>query len=173
MAKRFHFPLETLLKVRRLNEREAKRKVATQQAEIARLNQLNVTTRREISTQQTALLQNQREGLLNPAALSQGRAWIAYLCRTIADRRILQTNMLARLEQRRAEFQAARKQTRIIEKLRERRWGEYIDDRRRREQSETEELAQQLHCYKQASLAPPARESGGITVRAAGRPDGR
>ena len=102
MARRFYFPLETLLKVRRLNEREAKRKVATQQAEIARLDQLNVTTSREISTQQAALLQSQREGLLNPTALSRGRAWIAYLCRTIADRQIIRTDLLARLEQRRA-----------------------------------------------------------------------
>jgi len=147
MARRFHFPLETLLNVRRLHEREAKRKVAAQQAEIARLDQLNAATREAITARQEALLRDQSTGALRTVDLSRGRAWIAHLRNTLAQRVAQRIELVRTLGQLQAEFRDARRATRIIEKLRERRWNEFAHDRARREQSASDELAQQLHTY--------------------------
>ena len=155
MARRFRFPLETLLKVRRLYEREAKRKVAAQSAEIARLDQVNEATRREIATQQDSLLCDQQQQSLNPRDLSRGWAWIAYLRTTITQRQALRANMVEELERLRAEFREARRQTRVIEKLRERRWESYRRDQQRAEQAASEELAQQLHNRARAMASEP------------------
>jgi len=156
VARRFHFPLETLLKVRRLHEREAKRKVAAQRAGIARLDQADRATRREISAQQEALLHNQRQPHLSAAELARGWAWITYLRSTITQRQVVRAEMVRELERRQAAFRESRKQTRTIEKLRARRWDEYVRDRRRREQAAADELAQQLHCFAEDTGAPPA-----------------
>jgi flagellar protein FliJ len=145
LAKRFQFRLQTLLRVRQLREREAKRNVATQQAEIARLDRLNEQTAEEILKQQAELLARQSAGRLDPLELQRGRAWVAHLRRTIAQRHEQRLEMVQRLRQLQALLRAARTQTRILEKLRERRWQEYRKERDRREQATADELAQQLH----------------------------
>ena len=152
MARRFRFRLQTLLRVRQLREREAKRKVAAKRAEIARLDRLNEQTTEEILRQQEALLAGQRQGRLEPLALQRGRAWIAYLRKTIAVRHLQRMQLVEELHKLQAEFQAARTQARIIERLRERRWDQYVRDRERRDQAAADELAQQLH----GSEAPAA-----------------
>ncbi len=146
MAKRFHFPLETLLRVREVREREAKRKVGLKQAEIARLDQLNRQTAEEIFARQDILRQHQR-GTLTPNDIVREQAWIAYLRRTIFQRQAQRAGLVKELEVLQEALRQARVQKRIIEKLRERRWDEYVKDRKRREQAESDELAQQLHVY--------------------------
>jgi flagellar FliJ protein len=144
MARRFDFRLGTLLRVRQLREQEAKRKVAAQRAEIARLDRLNRQTADDILRQQAELLEGQQHGRLDPLSLQRGRAWIAHLRRTIALRDLQRAEMTARLQQLQALWHAARTQARIIEKLRERRWQQYVRERRRDEQAAADELAQQL-----------------------------
>lgn len=144
MARRFQFRLQTLLEVRQLREREAKRRVAAKSAEIARVDLLNSQTRSAITGQQEALLAAQQRGRLDPLELQRGRAWIAYLRKTIATRLGQRAALEQELRTLQAELRDARTQTRIIEKLRERRWDEYAHNRARREQAEADELAQQL-----------------------------
>jgi flagellar protein FliJ len=147
MAKRFHFPLETLLRVRELREREAKRKVGLKQAEIARLDQLNRETAEEILRRQEELRARQ-QGAFTTTELMRERAWIAYLRRTIHQRQMQRVGLVEELEGLRRVFLRARTQKRIIDKLRERRWEEYSQDRKRREQSEADDLARMLHGYE-------------------------
>jgi len=158
VARRFRFPLETLLKVRRLREREARRKVAAQRAGIARLDLLDQAARREIATRQGALLGNQQQQRLDPRELTRARAWIAHLHYTVTQRQIQRAEMVEKLEGLLDRFRAARKQMRVIEKLRERRWNEYKRDRQRSEQAADDELAQQLHTLAQTSVASPRSE---------------
>ncbi len=148
MARRFRFRLQTLLRVRQLREREAKRKVAAKRAEIARLDRLNEQTQDAIRAQQATLLSDQCQGTLDPLALQRGRAWIAYLHKTIALRQLQRVQLVAESQKLQAEFQAARKQARIIGRLRERRWEQYVADRGRAEQAAADELAQQLHGFQ-------------------------
>lgn len=145
MAKRFEFRLQTLLRVRELREREAKRNLATKRAEIAQLDHLNKQTTEEIFRQQETLLSGQREGQIDPTTLQRGRAWIAHLRHTVMTRQVQRQELVGKLEHLKAAWREARTQTRIIEKLRQRRWKEYTRDRDRREQAELDELAQQLH----------------------------
>lgn len=145
MAQRFRFSLETLLKVRRLREREALRNFAAKRAEIARLDRLNEGTAREILAQQDVLRQGQQNGIVEPSLLTRGRAWTAHLRCLIAQRRQLRQTLLGELERLGAALREARTQTRVLEKLRERRWTEHVHERDRRAESEADELAQQLH----------------------------
>ena len=150
MAKRFRFSLETLLRVRDVREREATRKVGLKQAEIARLDQLNRQTADEISVRQRALRQ-QQQGALTPENLVRERAWIAYLWRTIVERQTQRAALVSELRELQEAWRQARKQKRIIEKLRERRWQQYFKDRKRHEQAESDELARQLHAHGMAN----------------------
>jgi flagellar FliJ protein len=147
VARRFHFRLQTLLRVRELHEREAKRNVAAKQAEIARLELLNEQTVEEIRRQQEVLLETQRQARPDPLELQRGRAWTGHLRREIADRQALRGQMLEQLGELQGRYQEARKQRRIVEKLRERRWSEYARGRERQQQAVADELAQQLHGY--------------------------
>lgn len=158
MARRFRFPLETLLMVRRLREREAQRKVAAQRAEIARLDRLDQADRREIARQQAELLSAQRQPRLDPRELARGWAWIAHLRRNLAGRMELRAQLAAALTRRQAEYQQARQATKVIETLRERRWSEYVRASRRQEQAGLDEVAQQLHVRATvvAPVTPPA-----------------
>lgn len=149
MAKRFRFPLQTLLEVRELREREAKRSVAAKSAEIARLDRLNEDTAAEIVRQQEVLLAAQQQGLLEPLELQRGRAWIAHLRKTIATRQVQRGELVEQLKELQARLREARTQTRIIQKLRERRWNEYVRERNRTDQAANDELAQHLQEYRQ------------------------
>ncbi len=149
MARRFVFRLQTLLKVRELREREARRKVGAKQAEIARLDQLNRQTAQEIQRCQAELRGCQR-GHLHPAELTRRRAWIAYLRQTIAQRQAQRVELVAQLEQLLREWRTVRTQHRIIEKLREKRYDEYRRELRRSEQAASDELARQLQVYAAA-----------------------
>ncbi|MBU0617182.1 MAG: flagellar FliJ family protein [Planctomycetes bacterium] len=150
MAKRFRFSLETLLRVRDVREREARRKVGLKQAEIARLDQLNRQTADEISVRQRGLRQ-QQQGALTPENLVRERAWIAYLWRTIVERQTQRAGLVSELRELQEAWRQARRQKRIIEKLRERRWQQYFKDRKRQEQAESDELARQLHAHGMAN----------------------
>jgi flagellar FliJ protein len=154
VAKRFRFRLDTLLKVRRLREREAKRKVAAKHAEIARLDRLDQQTAREILKSQAALRHSQQPGSLDLETLARGRAWIGYLRKTAVERQALRATLVRELEQLQSQWREARTQTRILEKLRQRRWDEYVRRRQRREQGEADELAQQLQARGRDSDPP-------------------
>lgn len=145
MAQRFRFRLETVLRVRDLREREAKRRFGAKQAEIARLDVLDGQTQSEISQTQAALLQSLENARLDPTELSRSRAWVAHLRRTILERQVVRRGLMADLEKLRSEFQQARTARRVIEKLRERRYEEYRRERNLREQADADELALRLH----------------------------
>jgi flagellar FliJ protein len=160
MAKRFQFRLETLLRVRELREREAKRKVGAKQAEIARVDQLNRQTDDEILRRQDNLRSHQQGETLVAADLARERAWIGHLRRTILERQAVRAGLVTELGALRDQLREARTQKRIIEKLRERRWEDYTRDRQRQEQAESEELARQLHGFDH--VARPAN-AGSVT----------
>jgi len=149
MAKRFRFRLQTLLEVRQLYEREAKRLVGEKSAEIARIDRLNRQTVDEITRQQDDLLRAQESGSVDAVGLARGRAWIAHLRKTIAARHTEKAARNEELGELQAKLRDARTQTRIIEKLRERRWDAHRRDTDRREQAESDELARQLLDFEQ------------------------
>ncbi len=149
MARRFRFRLQTLLEVRQLHEREAKRRVAAKSAEIALLDGLREETAAEVLRQQDVLLAAQQQGRLDPLALQRGRAWVAHLRKTITLLQVQREELSQQLKDLQARLRTARTQTRIIEKLRARRWHTYVHDRTRHEQAADDELARQLLSHEQ------------------------
>ena len=144
MPRRFRFRLETVLDVRRVREREAQRAVAARRLELVRVERLSRETRAAIAEQQDALRLAQQSAALQPAALAQGRAWIAHLRNTLLQREMQRQELAARLAAALEALRAARVQTKTIEKLRERRLAEYVRGTRLREQAASDELARQL-----------------------------
>ena len=157
MARRFRFRLETLLKVRELREREEKRKVASKRAEIARLDRANERADDEILLQQSKLLESQRRGRLDPEAVRSTRAWITVLRSSIVHRQSQKAHWTDELEQLQAVYREARKQTRMIQKLRERRYREHVKQRDKRDMADADELAQQLHVFVHEPDRPAPR----------------
>lgn len=156
MAKRFTFRLQTLLRVRDLHEQEAQRKVGLKLAEIARLDQLDRQTHAEIQKVQQRLVDQQSSAAFDPRALTAGRAWVAQLRRTLFERDAIRREKQSELSQLQESLREARKQKRIIEKLRERRAAEHRKQSDQAEQRAADELAQTLH-----------RREAGLTFRAA------
>lgn len=149
MARRFQFRLQTLLRVRQLEEQQGKRKVAARRAEIAQLDRLNRQTAEEILRQQETLLHEQQQGRVDPSALQRGRAWIAHLRRQIALRHVQRGELERGLQELQAAWQAARTRMRAVETLRDRRRAAYVKQRERQEQAAADELARQLLGYEQ------------------------
>lgn len=142
---RFKFRLQTVLRVRTLREREARRRVGAKAAEIARLDQWNLETADEISTIQRGIVERQSEALIDARDLTRQRAWVSHLRRTIVERQMARQTLVAQLETLRGELRIARTQMRVIEKLRERRYDDWRRARGFAEQAAMDEVARQLH----------------------------
>lgn len=160
MAKRFEFRLETLLRVRSLREREAERRAAEIRAELARLDEADRAALDAIGAQQAELVRLQSAGA-DPVSLARGRAWIAYLRRQMGERAQLRNDAIKRLHGRLQELREARKQKRMIEKLRERQFEIYRRTRSRWEQSLADENAQNQFVLTAADARDSAAIDGG------------
>lgn len=147
MAKKFQFRLETLLRVRQMREREVRRKVGAKGAEIAQVDRAIADTRQQVAEMQQELVRAQQAPEVDPRQLAQGRTWIARLYATIGQYQAQRGNLVNELTKLQDELRAARTQTRIIEKLRERRQMAHRRDVQREEQTLADELAQQLHSF--------------------------
>lgn len=148
MARRFQFSLQTLLRVRELREREARRRLGAKHAELAQVEGLVESTHRQIAAQQDAQRAAQHVGALDAAQLVRRRTWVAHLRRTLAEQQTHRAQLQRELAQLQAALAEARRQTKTIEKLRERRFEAWKRDASRAEQAQAEELAQQLHAAR-------------------------
>jgi flagellar export protein FliJ len=142
--RRFQFTLQTLLELRELREREARRRVAAQHARIAELDRQDRLAAQAIERQQQGLLDAQSAGVLDPLSLQRGHAWIAHLRKTIAQRRVQRDALSATLRELRDAWHAARRDAQAIQKLRERRLARHRKNLQRYEQAQADELARQL-----------------------------
>jgi flagellar FliJ protein len=149
--RRFQFRLETVLDVRRVREREARREVAARRLELSRVERLNHETRAAIGEQQDLLRGVQQSGAVEPAVLAQRRAWIAHLRQGLLQREALRRELQSRVAAALERLRLARQQTRTIEKLRERRHAEHRRAAQRHEQRISDELARQLPTFDEAA----------------------
>ncbi|MBK8914645.1 MAG: flagellar FliJ family protein [Phycisphaerales bacterium] len=148
MPARFTFRLDTLLRVRALRERECERAVAQVRAEIARLDAWCVSTQDEIEARQNDIRSASAEGAIDPRELARLRAWIAHLRGSLSARSAERSALLAQSEARLAEWRDARRDRRVIEKMRETRLAQHLRDVAAGDQAQADELAQQLHAMR-------------------------
>lgn len=159
MARKFRFRLGMLLRVRRLHEREAKRKVALKQAEVARIDGLIAGGHETVAIELAALRDQQRQPRLDVRAAARRRAWIGQIRGTMLQFHTMLDVAHRELSEAIGLLNAARTQTRIVEKLRERRWEGYVKDRERTDDAEMEEVARQL-LHRAGTPSSAASECG-------------
>lgn len=150
MQRRFRFQLETVLRVRELHEREAARKLGAMQAELARTESLLRQTQDELSLRQMDLLAAQSMTAIDALSVTRQRGWIAHLRRALVERQGIRSRLNAELAQLRAAWVAARTQTRILLKLKERRQEAHRRAVDRVDQAESDELARNLLMLREA-----------------------
>lgn len=167
MAKRFTFRLEALLKLRRQREDEKKRVVAARLREIATLEQRRNSLLAEIDQQTEAM----RQALSAPTAeldqLKMGRHWLVRLRRGVLETDAQIKAQRTILLRERAELAEARKDTKVLERLKERQQMAYVMALNRHEQLELDEMNSLRHAHAVMGLeAEPAWAtdswSGGI-----------
>lgn len=154
MAKQFTFRLEVLLKLRRQREDEKKRVVAARLREIATVDRRKLAFQMEIARH----IQVMRESLCAAEAdvdrLKMGRHWLVRLRRGVLESDAHLATLRARLAQERAELAEARKQTKVLERLKERQQEAFAAALNRREQMELDEMNSLRFAFAMAQGSP-------------------
>lgn len=145
MARKFEFRLQTLLRVRALREQEAKRKLGAKQHEVAQAQRAIGALVGQIEQRQDVTREVLHRPHLDSGALARERAWTAHLRHMLAEHYQQRQALLTEVGRLREELRLARTQTRVVEKLRERRWEHYREQVAHTEQVETDDLARDMH----------------------------
>jgi flagellar protein FliJ len=140
MGKRYTFRLEPLLKLRRQREDEKKRAVAARLVQIGALEQRRQALLGEIRDQAQLMRTWLSGGSLELNDVRLGRHWLLRLQRGVLETEALMSTQRALLAQERAELTEARKNTKVLERLKERRRAAYLAMLNRREQADLDDL---------------------------------
>ena len=139
--KRFRFRLESLLDIKRRAEEEIKKELGAKNAEIASsqrdeqtfVNQLQVFYADE---------KEQRQRVLDLQALRTSISYRTHLPKDIFNTKQTILKLNQDLDAIRARLTKAKKQTRVLEMLREKRFAQWKKERARIEQKFTDDLSQ-------------------------------
>ncbi len=156
----FTFRLEPLLKLRRIEEERAKAaflealgRFRRKEAEIE-----NLSRRRE---EAKALSRERQSGSLDVEELLRVRRFLNVLYQRMAERREELQAMRRGLEESRSAHRRAAVRLRIVEKLRERRWREFLREEERRERRDLDEIGQTSFIRARSAARPAGREEKG------------
>lgn len=140
MAKRYKFRLETLLRLRKQQEDQQKRVVASRLREVRTLRERSQYLSTEIAHHQDQTRLSLSQARMDLDDLKLGRHWLIRLRRGVlaADAQI--TTQRSLLAQERADLTEARKQTKVLERLKERQRQAYLVELNRRERAELDEM---------------------------------
>lgn len=144
MPRRFDFRLEPVLSYRKMLEEKAKRNFAMARKEVLLQNikVLNLMTEQEKCKIE---LRNLKVGKVDMPALRQQEAYLNGLIRKIAKAYDELKVLMDKEGQRRKELSDATKQARVIERLKERRYKEYLYEVAREEQKVLDEVGQNMY----------------------------
>jgi len=140
MAKGFAYRLEPLLKLRRRYEDEQKRVVAARLREISVLEQRQQVLEQEIVRQAEAMRRALGAGEVEMEHLRMSRHWMLRLRRGVLETDAALSAERALLAAERQALAEARKNTKVLERLKERRREEWWTAWQRREQAELDEM---------------------------------
>jgi len=147
--KKFSFRLEPLLKLRRLHEDEKKRALAVLLDEINE-HQRQAVRMADAVTEQSQLLKDRHErGKVDMQWVAHYCRYVSYLQDAIAERIRKIREIQQRVVSARGELAEAAKQTKILEKLKEKRQQRYEFELRRAEGRQQDEIA--AHAFQAAS----------------------
>ena len=140
MAKRYAFRLETLLRLRQQREDEQKRVVASRLRKIKTIEQqkqvLEVRIAEQVETMRDLLVSEQ----MDVDQLKAGRHWMARLrCGVLEAEGAIVANRTI-LAQERANLANARKDSKILERLKERQREAFFAEIERQDRAESDEM---------------------------------
>ena len=153
MARRFVFPLQTVLELRALREQQQRRRFAQALAALAHIERRIAELRRRRRSEQRSLAEDQWAGRGDAGSWLRRRGWIAQLAQQITTLEAQRTQAAEAVEQQRRIWQQKRNELRALQRLRERRYASWRKDRLKHEQGELDELAQQLHSRRRRRCA--------------------
>jgi flagellar protein FliJ len=140
MAKRYAFRLETLLRLRQQREDEQKRVVASRLRKIRSIEQQKQVLEVRIAEQVDAMRNLLTADRADVDELKAGRHWMVRLrCGVLEAGNAIATNR-AILAQERANLANARKDTKILERLKERQREAFLAEIERQDRAESDDL---------------------------------
>jgi len=169
MARRFVFRLETVLRLRRQALEKCQRVVADRLRHIAEEQAVIATCQRRKAEQVAELRTVRSLGVLNVAAVCRHQEHMIHLEQTIvsAEQRIAEHEDHLRKE--REELVQASVAVKAIERLKERRYARYLEEVRRAERLEQDELATQLYLRQRAEATRGERFAASSAMAVAER----
>lgn len=134
------FRFETLLRLRKAKEDERKRVVGLRLRRITALRRRQDTMRVQVSEQTDAIRAELRRPRAAIVGVRWGRHWVGHLRRGILEIEARIAEERALLAQERSELVAVRKETRVLDRLKEKRREAFREEMARREQRETDDV---------------------------------
>lgn len=153
MAKRFRFRLETVLKIRKQREDEAKRVVAERLRRIADVGNDIDSMRSQISSEIKSFRQSHASGRIDTARISNHRHWLIHLDQNVLASKSHLGELEAELAQERVALGEARKQVRVLEKLEERQRARHAKELNRAEALESDEIGNNLYLRQRRAVS--------------------
>ncbi|MBE7505863.1 MAG: flagellar FliJ family protein [Planctomycetia bacterium] len=140
MASRFSFRFETLLKLRKQREEQCRRVVATRLSQIMATQSRRAEIEDQIARQSGAFRRSLKSDMLDVDEVRLSRHWLLKLRQRLFEADAEVAGQHAVLAQERAALAVARKDTKVLETLRERQYSTFVAQVQRREQLELDEL---------------------------------
>jgi len=144
--KKFDFRLQPILELRRRQEDQKKRAVGSLLADIARQQQQALEMAQEVRQQGRILKKQFAGGTVDVGWISYYQSYVGTMYRSIAQRIENVSSIQKSLAIARKELSEAAKQTKILEKLREKQKLRYDDRLRRAETNLIDELGMNAYC---------------------------
>jgi len=141
MAKRFRFTLDPLLRVRRLRA-DAQRRVVARHVQAVERSRAHLG---QLQNDAAAAIEDARRRHLaarfDAQTAMQDQHYRALLRRQIAEERVRLADAQRTLRQQQTQLAECRKDVKIVEKLRQRRWGNHVAEMNRAQQAELDDIA--------------------------------
>jgi flagellar FliJ protein len=157
MARRFQFRFETMLRIRRQREDEHKRIVADRLRGITQVREQIASLNGQVEQEMEAIRHGQQPGTIDLQQAVRRRHWLGHLHRAALECEARLRGLEAKLAQERAALAEAARQRRILEKLKERQWEQYVAELERLETKESDEMATIRYAYEHEQNADPAK----------------
>jgi len=155
MARRFVFRFETMLRLRRQREDERKRVVAERLRQIARVEDRLASLHRQLRQEAEAIRAAQQPGRMDMQMAVRHRGWIGHLHRAVLEAQGQLRGLEARLAQERAALAEAARLRRVLEKLKERRREQFMQEQERIETRAADDLNTVRYVFEELQEPSP------------------
>jgi flagellar protein FliJ len=152
MAKRFRFRLDTVLKVRKQREDVCRRAVADRLRQIAAVQAEIGSLQHQIGEEIGAFRQVHSVGRLDMTQIVRQRHWLIHLHQGVLMAQASLGDLHKKLEEDRRVLVEARKQTRVLEKLKERQIERHQKETARAEAIENDEIGNVLYARQMVAV---------------------